>query len=74
MKSKKEKMSRNRERKSRYAALADKSSRNETTLDGPIIGHFETIIDKERFGDSHPHEVLVQDGKRSPKPKTETDK
>lgn len=36
------KMSRNQQRKAAYAALADKSSRNQVAIEAPIVGHFET--------------------------------
>jgi hypothetical protein len=66
--------SRNADRKNRYKNMATTGSRNETALDGPLTGHFETVIDEVRFGDKRPHEVLVQDGKRAaPKPETKAE-
>lgn len=44
------KMSRNRQRKTAYAAQADKSSRNEVVIEGPIVGHFEAVtVTKDCF-------------------------
>lgn len=36
----------NARRKREYAAQADASSRNQTALDKPVIGHFETVTTK----------------------------
>lgn len=38
-----------RQRKTAYAALANKGSRNQDALSGPIIGHFETVSTETRY-------------------------
>ena len=53
--------SRNQARKALYSSQGDKGSRNQDAIEGPLVGRFETVVDKERFGDRLPHEVLVHD-------------
>lgn len=78
----KKKMSRNRARKVAYAAQADAGSRNQSTLDGPVVGRFEKVTEEEvivtdetgeiikRFTRklARPYDRIVHDGPKSDAP------
>jgi hypothetical protein len=74
------KTSRNRQRKTAYAAMANQSSRNQAALSGPVVGSFETVTHETRakFGESgealreyevpvKPYQRIVHDAKAAPK-------
>ena len=43
-----QKLSRNRQRKAAYVAKASGASRNQSTIAGPLVGHFETVSEETR--------------------------
>ena len=65
------KMSRNRQRKTLYSAQADNGSRNQNTIDGPIVGRFEIVtVDEETGRKVSPYRRVVHDsaGGKAPAP------
>lgn len=58
MKSKSGKTSRNRQRKTAYAAMANQGSRNQNAIEGPLVGRFETVTTETRVKLSEDGEVI----------------